>query len=147
MLNRDNAEFGVEDGMDISIVEFNKKTGKIRAASAKRPIVIYKNNERIILKGDRYSIGGSYEGDNKKYSLHEMTLSKGDSIYQFSDGFSDQFGGQHGKKLKKNGLMEILDNLVHLDMDHQGRIIRQKFFDWKGDFPQVDDVIMVGIRM
>lgn len=76
-----------------------------------------------------------------------MELSAGDTIYQFSDGIADQFGGEKGKKLKKNRLLTILDELTHLDMQHQGRLIRQRFFDWKGNLSQVDDVIMVGFRV
>lgn len=148
MLNKENNQFGVEDGMDISLVEFNKKTKILRGAGARRPIIIYKDGIRHELKGDRFSIGGSEVAQNEKhFTLHEMKLSEGDSIYQFSDGIADQFGGELGKKLKKNRLLSILDDLTHLDMAHQGRLIRQRFFDWKGSLSQVDDVIMVGIRV
>ena len=148
LLNREGSKFGVEDGMDISIVEFNRKTGKFRGASARRPIIIYHQGVRHVLKGDRFSIGGTKEGDHDKmFTLHEMSLETGDAIYQFSDGFADQFGGNRGKKLKKNGLLSILDELCHLDMAHQGRLIRQRFYEWKGNLDQVDDVIMVGVRV
>jgi serine phosphatase RsbU (regulator of sigma subunit) len=147
LLNKKGSEFGVQDGMDISIVEFDTDTYMMRAASAKRPIVIYKNGQRVDIKGDRFAVGGTQERSSKLFTMHEVQLAKGDVIYQFSDGYADQFGGDLGKKLKMKRMMTMLDELFHLDMTHQSRIVKQKFHDWKGQLPQVDDVILVGIRI
>jgi ligand-binding sensor domain-containing protein/serine phosphatase RsbU (regulator of sigma subunit) len=148
MLNREGNKFGVQDGMDISIVEIDKKTLKFRGASAKRPIVIYKNGRLLELKGDRFSIGGDAHGSQtKNYTLHELDLEPGDIVYQFSDGISDQFGGSLGKKLKKTGLLEIIGELAHLNLTEQGRLIRERFKEWQGSLAQVDDVIMLGVKI
>jgi serine phosphatase RsbU (regulator of sigma subunit) len=119
----------------------------MRCASARRPIIIDKDGERHELKGDRHSVGGTDDNMEKQFSLHELELSVGDAIYQFSDGISDQFGGDLGKKLKKTRLLQLLDEYTHLNMVQQGRLIRQKFYEWKGNLPQVDDIILVGIRI
>ncbi|MCB0762117.1 MAG: SpoIIE family protein phosphatase [Flavobacteriales bacterium] len=146
-LNKKGSEFGVQDGMDISIIQFDRKTNKLRCSSARRPIIVYKDGQRIEIKGDRFSVGGTQESLIKRFTLHELELSEGDVVYQFSDGITDQFGGTNGKKLKMRRLINMLDELWHLDMQHQGRLLKQKFHDWKGKLPQVDDVIMVGFRI
>jgi serine phosphatase RsbU (regulator of sigma subunit) len=133
--------------MDISVVEFDTDTYMMRGASAKRPIVIYKSGERVEIKGDRFAVGGNQESNSKVFTLHEIQLAKGDVVYQFSDGYADQFGGELGKKLKMKRMMTMLDELVDLDMAQQSRIVKQKFHEWKGHLPQVDDVILVGIKL
>ncbi|MFT5185565.1 MAG: serine phosphatase RsbU (regulator of sigma subunit)/streptogramin lyase, partial [Flavobacteriales bacterium] len=147
LLNKKGSEFGVQDGMDISVVEFDTDTYMMRGASAKRPIVIYKSGERVEIKGDRFAVGGNQESNSKVFTLHEIQLAKGDVVYQFSDGYADQFGGELGKKLKMKRMMTMLDELVDLDMAQQSRIVKQKFHEWKGHLPQVDDVILVGIKL
>lgn len=146
VLANPDTEQAIQDGMDISLVEFNVRTMKLRFSSARRPVIVYQNGERKEIKGDRHSVGGS-DGQVKNFTLHEMQLNPGDTIYQFSDGITDQFGGQLGKKLKKQRLLEWLDSIAHLDMAHQGRVLRQHFFSWKGSQSQVDDVLMMGIRI
>lgn len=146
MLNQPNSDMSLRDGMDLSMVEYDFRTRRLRMASARRPIIVYQNGERVEVRGDRMSVGGGGEG-KKDFTLHTMHLRRGDSIYQFSDGITDQFGGPNGKKLKKQGLLTWLDDLVHLDMRHQGRLLKQQFFSWKGSQSQVDDVLLMGIRV
>lgn len=147
MLNKEGSEFNIEDGMDISIVEFDMNTHILRAASARRPVIIYKDGERIEFKGDRFSIGGSEMGQDKDFTLFEMHLNPGDVFYQFSDGMPDQFGGEAGKKWKKKGVLDMLDNLIHLDMREQITTINKKFSHWKGELEQIDDVLLMGVRV
>lgn len=146
LLTNSEQEHHLRDGMDISLVEFDTETRKMRMSSARRPVIVYHNGERKEISGDRMSIGGG-ERQRKHFTLHEMTLRGGDAIYQFSDGITDQFGGRLGKKLKKQGLLSWLDEMVHLNMRHQGRMVRQQFFTWKGSQSQVDDVLLMGIRI
>jgi len=79
--------------------------------------------------------------------LSEIQLRKGDSFYQFSDGITDQFGGPNGKKLKKSGVLQLLDSVQNQSLEAQRKAIHHKFFQWKGHNEQVDDVIMVGIKV
>ncbi len=147
MLNDNNSQFGVQDGMDISVIEFDRKSKVMRAASAKRPIVLYKEGEIQEIRGDRFSVGGSSDRIEKVFTLHELELKDGDMIYQFSDGIADQFGGERGKKMKKKHILNTFEELKFFDMAKQGRLFRQMFFDWKGNHPQVDDVIVVAVKV
>lgn len=136
---------GIADGMDIAVIEYNKKTRLLRLASARRPVVIYCKGQRIDVNGDRFSIGGVHF-EEKKFILHNFQLSAGDSFYMFSDGLSDQFGGPLGKKLKKRGVVEMLDKLRNADMIIQREMVKQKFESWMGEQAQIDDVILLGIK-
>jgi ligand-binding sensor domain-containing protein/serine phosphatase RsbU (regulator of sigma subunit) len=147
MLYREQSAFSVQDGMDISIVEYDFDTQVLRMSSARRPIIVYSNGERFEFKGDRNSVGGAEQSDAKNFTLHEMKLSPGDSFYQFSDGIADQFGGPKGKKLKKRGVLELFDEVVDRSMHDQYKHLRNAFIDWKGKHPQIDDIIVVGVRV
>lgn len=146
MVNKNESEFGIDDGMDISIVEFDTETKVLRASGARRPIIIYQNGQRIELKGDRQSIGGS-EHDEKSFTVHTLQLTDGDSFYMFSDGFSDQFGGAKGKKLKFKGVIDVIESSHSLSMNDQGASMKTFFKQWIGNYEQIDDVIMLGVRI
>ncbi len=88
------------DGMDIIVCEIDLKTHYMRFASAMRPMIIYRNGEEVFIKGSRNSVGGHYDKEDNIFEDEGIQLSKGDIIYMFSDGYSDQFGGPMGKKFK-----------------------------------------------
>lgn len=136
-----------QDGMDISIVEIHIPSRRVRLASAKRPVYLFINDELTIYKGARRSIGESLIDSDGRFVNIEYHLDKGDSIYLFSDGYTDQFGGPSGKKFMKVGVHNLLEQVRHLPMEEQGRIIKTSFMEWKGDLEQVDDVIFMGVRL
>lgn len=74
-------------------------------------------------------------------------MNKGDSIYLFSDGFSDQFGGPKGKKYKSGKLKELLISIKDNPMQQQGEKLDHEFEAWRGDLEQVDDVCILGIKI
>ena len=142
--NRDSEQ--ANDGMDIIVCEINTETNFAKIASAMRPYIIYQDRKPTTYKSSRSSIGGQYTG-NKVFSTHEIQLSKGDVIYMFTDGYTDQFGGPSGKKLKMNRLQNILDDIHERDMEEQYRVLKENFDLWKGHNPQVDDVLMIGVKI
>ncbi len=98
------------------------------------------------MKPDKQPIG--YASDNQKdFTLQALVLEKGDTIYQFTDGYADQFGGSKGKKLKYNQLKEILVSAKNLPLDLQAQTLKRKFIEWKGNLEQIDDVLVTGIRI
>ena len=145
-LNR-NLEVGVSnDGMDMVVCEFNMKTRQVRFASAMRPVIIIMGGEPVYIKGNRSSVGGmSYS--EKFFDDQEYYLAEGDAVYLFSDGFPDQFGGEDGKKMKVARLKKLIESLVDMPMEKQKDYITNFFYDWKGDYEQVDDILFMGIRM
>jgi len=142
--NRDSEQ--ANDGMDIIVCEINTKTNVAKISSAMRPYVIYHEGISTTYKSSRSSIGGQYV-ENKIFRTHEMQLSKGDTIYMFTDGYTDQFGGPSGKKFKMNRLQIILDDIHNRNMEEQYRVIKENFDHWKGHNPQVDDVLMIGVKI
>jgi len=142
-----NIDVGVSnDGMDMIICEINPKTRHVRFASAMRPVIIIMGGESYYIKGNRCSVGGESVVE-KYFDDQEYYLGDGDTIYMFSDGLPDQFGGKDGKKMKIARLKKLIDELNILPMNEQKEVATKFFFDWKGDYEQVDDVLMMGIRL
>ena len=139
-------EKSIADGMDAAIIAINKKTLSMDYATAINPIYIVRENEVIILKGDRFPIGKNEYSKNDKFTSKEFQLIKNDSIYLFSDGYADQFGGPNKRKMKVQRLNELLDQVAQLDISKQAREIESFFENWKGDTPQMDDVLLIGFQ-
>jgi len=148
-LNQNVETSGSNDGMDIIVAEVDMKTYKFTVSSAMRPVIIYTGNEQIYVKGSRSSIGGQLDEDRieKDFIDQEFNLKKGDTIYMFSDGYPDQFGGPLGRKFKMVRLKNLLRDIHDKPMDEQYNYIKSNFFLWKEDLEQVDDVLFMGIRL
>ncbi|HRT90364.1 MAG TPA: SpoIIE family protein phosphatase, partial [Bacteroidales bacterium] len=141
-----NVDIGVSnDGMDMVVCEINIPDRHLRFASAMRPVIIVMGGESYYIKGNRCSVGGESVIE-KFFDDQEYYLGKGDSIYMFSDGFPDQFGGVDGKKMKIARLKTLIEDVQHLPMEQQKEIIDKFFFEWKGTYEQVDDVLMMGLK-
>jgi ligand-binding sensor domain-containing protein/serine phosphatase RsbU (regulator of sigma subunit) len=134
------------DGMDVSVAEIDLETRHTRIASANRPVFIYRSGELTELRGDRSSIGGSGEYREISFSLTEVDFEPGDQLYLFTDGITDQFGGDKGKKLKRTGLRQALADQKDKPMAAQRSGIKQFFSSWRGHLAQIDDVLLIGIR-
>jgi serine phosphatase RsbU (regulator of sigma subunit) len=142
-----NLELGVSnDGIDMVVCEINVTTRHLRFASAMRPIIIVLDGELYYIRGNRLSVGGEslYE---KFFDDQEYYLNEGDTIYLFSDGLPDQFGGKDGKKLKIAKLKKIIEQISKLPMSEQKEAMEKSFYEWKGDYDQVDDIIFMGVRV
>ena len=135
------------DGMDIIVCEIDLKTHYVRYASAMRPMIIYRNGEEVFIKGSRNSVGGHYDREENIFEDEGMQLSKGDIIYMFSDGYSDQFGGPMGKKFKMVRLKNLLLDIHQKPMDEQFTHVKSTFDLWMENYDQVDDVLFMGIKI
>ena len=142
-----NVELGVSnDGMDMVVCEFNVKTRHIRFASAMRPVIIVLAGEPYYIKGNRSSVGGE-SAIEKYFDDQEYYLNEGDTIYLFSDGLPDQFGGTDGKKLKIARLKKMIEQVAKLPMNEQKEAMSKFYFDWKGPYDQVDDILLIGVKV
>ena len=91
---------------------------------------------------------GALTSESIEYFIQEeINLHKGDSIYLFTDGFADQFGGEKGKKFMYKPLKKLLISLQSKPMKQQVQIIEEAFDKWKGDYEQIDDVCVIGVRV
>jgi serine phosphatase RsbU (regulator of sigma subunit) len=143
---RDLEDNTVRDGMDIAICAFQKSSGILEFAGAYNPLWLVRNNEILEVKADKFPIGNSRSGDTRKFTNHEIPLQKGDTIYIFSDGYSDQFGGPNGKKFKSSALKSLLLNSQHLSMNEQRELLDKTIEKWRGNHEQVDDILVIGTR-
>jgi serine phosphatase RsbU (regulator of sigma subunit) len=82
-----------------------------------------------------------------EYTNHTIQLQKGDCVYLYSDGYADQFGGSKGKKFKYNKLKELLLDVSLLPIEEQRNVIENAFDAWKGNLEQIDDVVVIGVRV
>lgn len=137
----------VKDGMDISLCALNRKTNEMRWAGANNPLwIIRKGGEEVEeIKPDKQPIG-KYT-DPKPFTEHTIQLNKGDTIYVFTDGYQDQFGGPKGKKFKPSQLKNLLLNIQDLSLDNQKGRLQQEIMKWKGELEQLDDICLIGVRV
>jgi ligand-binding sensor domain-containing protein/serine phosphatase RsbU (regulator of sigma subunit) len=142
-----NLELGVSnDGMDIVVCEFTMKNRHLRFASAMRPVILVMSGEEFYIKGNRSSVGGQSVME-KYFDDQEYFLNEGDTLYLFSDGLPDQFGGPDGKKMKVARLKSWITDAYSESLGHQYEILEKNYNDWKGDFDQVDDILLMGVRI
>ncbi len=151
-------ESSVKDGMDISLCVLNIKTLELQYAGANNPIYIIHQIDNaatavteplevVEVKADKFPVGAFLDEQVKSFTCKQIQLQKNDFIYLFSDGYADQFGGDKGKKFKYKQLKGILIEHQNKTMQEQCSILENKFYNWKGKLEQVDDVLVIGIRV
>ncbi|MFB6257919.1 MAG: 7TM diverse intracellular signaling domain-containing protein [Flavobacteriales bacterium] len=137
----------VDDGMDMGMVALDHEHMRLQFAGANHPCYIVRKGELHELRGDKMGIGGSSEEGEKVFHDRFFELQKGDCIYLFSDGYPDQFGGPKGKKFKYKTFKDLLCRIHDESMGEQKRILDEAFDSWKGEHEQVDDVMVIGVRV
>ena len=135
------------DGMDLAICSFDLANYELQFAGANRPLWLVRNNEVIVIKPDKFPIGGLQVSGNRIFSNHNIKLQKDDTIYIFTDGFADQFGGEQGKKLMTSRFKDILISIQFLTMQEQEAFLVDYLKKWKNDHDQVDDILVIGVRV
>lgn len=134
-----------QDGMDGTLACYNKNNNTITYASAHNKPLLIRNGAMQELPADKMPVG---KGEREApFTLQTISLQKGDMIYFFSDGYGDQFGGPKGKKFKHKQLNELLFSISGKDLHTQKRLLDEVFEDWRGNLEQIDDVMVIGIRV
>ncbi len=137
-----------DDGMDVSLCCIDKENKEIEFANANHNSIIISNGKLIVVEGAIFSIGGMFSsGDNVKFHSRKISIEKETSLFLFSDGYQDQFGGDNNQKFRVEQLEKIIYENRHLNMEEQGQIIESTFDQWKGDAKQIDDVLVIGIKL
>ncbi|MCG8699669.1 MAG: SpoIIE family protein phosphatase, partial [Bacteroidales bacterium] len=138
----------LHDGMDLAFCSIDKNFKTLQFSGAFNPLYIIRNNSIIEHKGNRFSVGWNGTDDvDKEFINHTIPLQPGDVIYIFTDGYADQFGGPEGKKYKYRRFRHLLLALHQLSMDRQEEFLKKSILEWKGDLDQVDDILVIGIRV
>ncbi|HEY4798758.1 MAG TPA: SpoIIE family protein phosphatase [Bacteroidia bacterium] len=145
-LNPEGSEEEGKDGMDGVLCAYDFENMKMEFSMANNPLLLLRDNKITEYKPDKMPVG-KYGDIMKPFSLHQVDLKKNDIVYTFSDGFADQFGGPQGKKFKQKHLMEVLLNNSVFPMHEQRNNLEKVFDEWKGEHEQIDDVLVIGIRI
>jgi ligand-binding sensor domain-containing protein/serine phosphatase RsbU (regulator of sigma subunit) len=135
-----------KDGMDISLCVMNRNLKTIDFAGAYNPLIIIRNKEIIKYKGDKMPIG-IFIKEKESFTNHIIDVEKGDSLYLYSDGFQDQFGGENQKKFLPKNLNNLLLEISNKPSQEQKEILDTTLETWKGSEPQVDDIIVLGFKI
>lgn len=146
ILNDEYSDEHIRDGMDVALCAIDPVTLQLQFSGAKHNLYIVRDGEAIELKGDRKAIG-YIETEDHPFTTHTYQLKKGDMLYSFSDGYPDQFGGPEGKKFTTKRLKSILETISNESISHQESTLENYFDLWKDEASQVDDVLLVGIRI
>ena len=160
-LHQEGKEGEQKDGMDIALLIIDNETLELQYAGAYNPLYIIRPKagvnvvdenldvdsrfELIHLKADRQPIGIHLA--EKEFTNHKFQLENGDSLYSFSDGYVDQFGGETGEKFKTKRFKELLMSVQGKPMHEQKKVLEQAFVKWKRDLAQIDDVLVMGIKV
>ncbi|OJJ17668.1 hypothetical protein BKI52_27795 [marine bacterium AO1-C] len=146
LVYQNEARFGV--GMDISLVVIDPVAQTLQFAGALNSLVVFQHNEMKVIKGDLLNIGGAAHGINRKFRKHTLDISQPTTIYMFSDGYRDQFGGKKGRKFSSQRFYQLLAQIQSLSMTEQLSIVENTIDEWMDkQYDQLDDIMVMGIHL
>jgi serine phosphatase RsbU (regulator of sigma subunit) len=134
------------DGMDIVFCKFNLRSRKGSFCGAGRPLILIREGELVEFKKGPDAIGYSSFGEKTFETIH-FALNEGDQFYLFTDGYTDQFGGENVKKFNRQRFRNLLLSLTDMPMNKQKNELSFSFDNWKGQQEQVDDICVIGVRI
>jgi serine phosphatase RsbU (regulator of sigma subunit) len=135
------------DGMDIALISYDPVERTVEFAGANRPMWLIRNGELTVYRPDKFPIGGLQVVKEQHFKNNSISVLPGDCIYLFSDGFADQFGGEQGKKLMTKRLKNLILENSTMPMDEQEQFFFSFIQEWRGGNEQLDDILMMGIRI
>lgn len=136
----------IKDGIDAAMIIIDNQTKTLEFAGADIPIIIIKNGEAQVIKGDNIPVGISSHQE-LHFTRHSLSIEVGATIYAFSDGYVDQIGGTNARKYLKKNLVEFLKNIHNKPMYEQQQLLDNNIISWQGRFKQIDDILVMGIKL
>lgn len=144
-LHQRGYELENKDAIDISLCVFHPRSGELQYSGANNSLYHIRNKVLTEIKADKMPVGIDAVEENS-FTNHALQLKAGDIVYLFSDGYPDQFGGPLNKKFKYGPFRELLIGISDRTMEEQKKELERMMTEWKGDQPQVDDILIIGIR-
>jgi serine phosphatase RsbU (regulator of sigma subunit) len=139
-----------KDGIDMALCVIDLESMKLQYAGANSPLYLIKESrvkpELNEIKADLMPLG-YYQREDRTFVNHDIQLEMGDTFYMFSDGFLDQKGGKEGKKFLSKNFKNLLLKIYDQAMDDQKEILEETLSDWMGDHSQIDDILVIGVRV
>ncbi len=145
-LQQSRKDATTSDGIDIALIVQEKDRSVLQYAGGMNDIVYIRNGELQVVKADHMSASVAYE-DSPPFTMKEIVYKKGDIFYLFSDGYQDQFGGDHDKKYLIHRFYKSLLEIYEMPMKRQKEILEQRLSEWMKDNIQTDDITVMGIRL
>lgn len=146
ILKQDTGESEARDGMDVALCRINSKTRELQFSGAHRPLYYLHENVLEEIKADKYPIGGMHYKTRKEFVTTTINYSAQDAIYFFTDGLPDQFNPE-GKKFMTKQIKDLIANNQQMEIDQFSEFIDASFENWKGTHKQMDDVLLIGMRL
>ena len=146
-LQQDTEQAKSDDGMDVSLCFMNPKEQTLTFSGAKLPLIYIHNDKLTVIKGDKQSIGYRRSDLNFDFTNHTIRLQEGMSFYMYSDGITDQLGGEKRRMFGSKRFKNLLKDNYKENFDRQREIITEAFQAHKGDEERQDDVTVVGFNV
>jgi len=134
------------DGMDMALCVIDESKMELQYAGANNPLIIINNGNLTEIKPDKMPIG-RHRLSEMPFTNNRIKIKEEDTIYLFTDGYSDQFGGINDKKFKSHNFKKLLLNIQNVPLKKQKSILDSKFEEWKGNAEQVDDILVIGLKI
>jgi sigma-B regulation protein RsbU (phosphoserine phosphatase) len=134
------------DGMEMGLCVMDFSKNKLQFSGAFRPLYLIRDNELKEFRGDSMPIG-IYEEEDQSFSNTEVLFQKDDIIYLFTDGYVDQLGGTERKTFRSKNFKKLLIEIHNLPMHEQKKVLDNNYKAWRGEIDQVDDILIVGIKI
>lgn len=147
ILNSEYSDDQIRDGMDVALCAIDLNQKILHFAGAKNGVCIVRGKELIEIKGDRKAIGYQERETDIHFTDHSIPLQSGDMVYTFTDGYMDQFGGPDGKKYSSRRLKDLLLSIAAEPLLHQRAVLENSLDIWKDETEQLDDVLVIGVRV
>ncbi len=145
-LKQDNSETTSHDGIDISLCLLDFETKMLQFSGAFNPLFLVRNDELIEYTADHMPVG-IYPKDKIDFTNQEIQLKSNDLLFIFSDGYISQFGGENGKKFNFKQFKQLLIEINNQPLETQKQLLEKRFVEWQRDFEQIDDILVVGIKI
>jgi serine phosphatase RsbU (regulator of sigma subunit) len=146
-LRQTRSEISVKDGMDIALISIDFDKQILEYAGAFNPLYHIREDELNLIAADKFPVGAFLGEELNKFKDHRIELKTDDVFYIFSDGYADQFGGPRSKKFMTKRFREMLLANHKKPMKEQREILLKTIHEWMGEEPQVDDILVIGIRI
>ncbi len=144
-LHQRGEELENKDAMDMALLVYNTETRELEYAGANNPLYHIRKKVLTEIKADKMPVGINAI-EEESFNNHSLQLKHGDTVYIFSDGYADQFGGPLDKKFKYGPMKELLMDISESSMEEQNKVLEETITSWKGDGDQIDDILMFGIK-
>ena len=136
-----------KDGMEMSICTIDKSNNTLTFAGARHHLYYFQDNVGTLIKGDRLGVGGMPIRKEKVFTQKSISIETPTTIYVYTDGYPDQFGGDEGRKFMSKRLRRLIDKIQLKPLQEQKEILESQLADWMENQKQVDDILIIGMRI